>query len=84
MGPEMLCMKLICADVIKKAVEKAASSRHSTTHLKCDHPLVYSTCQACAVYLTAMETLTQLRLNIVAGMISRFVVMRGFSGVKKS
>ena len=58
-------------DVIKKAVEKAALSRHSTTQLKFDNPLVSSTCEACSVYLAAMETLTQLRLNIVAGMIQQ-------------
>jgi len=62
-------MPVLCADVIKKAVEKAAASRHSTTQLKPDNPLVSSTCQACSVYLAALETLTQLRLNIVAGMI---------------
>ena len=60
---------LCYSDVIKKAVEKAASSRHNTVQLKVDNPLVSSTCQACSVYLTAMETLTQLRLNIVTGMM---------------
>ena len=55
------------ADVLRKAVEKAASSRHSTTQLRPDSLLVTSTCHACSVYLAAMETLTQLRLNIVAG-----------------
>ena len=59
---------MMCTDVIKKAVEKAAASRHSVTQLKSDNPLVSSTCQACSVYLTALETLAQLRLNIVAGM----------------
>ena len=55
------------ADVLKKAVERAAAARHSAAHLKPDHPLVASTCLACSVYVTAMETLTQLRLSIVAG-----------------
>ena len=69
--------------MLKKAVEKAASSRHSTAQLKADNPLVSSTCQACSVYLTAMETLTQLRLNIVAGEMlvhdsSRLTVIQRF------
>ena len=63
-------MCLAGADVIKKAVEKAASSRHSTAQLRFDNPLVSSTCDACSVYLAAMETLTQLRLDIVAGIQS--------------
>ena len=67
--------RLFCADVIKKAVEKAATSRHTTVQLKFDNPLVSSTCLACGVYLTAMETLTQLRLNIVAGIIIAIIIV---------
>jgi len=36
--------------------------------MRVDSHVVTSTCDACGVYLMAIETLTQLRLSILAGM----------------
>ena len=36
--------------------------------MKLDSPVVTSTCRACGLYLTAVHTLSQLRLDILAGM----------------
>ena len=56
-------------DFLKKAVEKTSSSRKNIVRIKVESPVVRVTCQACDVYLTAIETLAQLRLNILAGTI---------------
>ena len=58
----------IFTDVIKKALDKAAA-RSLGPKIKMDSPVLISTCRACTMYLTAMQTLTQLSMDIMAGTI---------------
>ncbi len=44
-----------------------AASRHSGQRIKSDSPVIASTCTACGMYLTAINTLSQLKLDILAG-----------------
>jgi len=55
------------SDFLKKAFDKV-SSHQNAAKLRVDNSTVTMTCQACGVYLTALQTLAQLRLDIMAGM----------------
>ena len=62
-------MRLILfTDILKKALEKA-STKQSSSRVKLDGPVVLSTCAACGMYLTALNTLTELKLDILAGIV---------------
>lgn len=53
--------------LIKKALDKA-SAKNSVTKIKLDSTVAQSTCLPCALYQCAMNTLSQLRLDIVSGL----------------
>ncbi|XP_064648502.1 ubiquitin-protein ligase E3B-like isoform X2 [Lineus longissimus] len=54
-------------NLIRRAVEKA-NPRQASIKIKMDSPLVFNTCAACTLYQTALETLAQLRMDILAGL----------------
>lgn len=58
---------IMVSDFLKKAFDKV-SSHQNAAKLKADNGTVTMTCQACGVYLMALQTLAQLRLDIMAGM----------------
>lgn len=55
--------------MFKKMTEKASSSssRQSNSHSKLNSSLVTSTCRACYMYLTVLQTVTQLKVQVTAG-----------------
>lgn len=59
---------------LKKAFDKV-SSHQNVIKLKVDSDVVVTTCQACTVYLVALQTLAQLRLDIMAGLCYQDVLL---------
>lgn len=59
---------------LKKAFDKVSSHQNSAK-LKVDNSTVTMTCQACGVYLMALQTLAQLRLDIMAGLCYQDVLL---------
>ena len=61
---------IVSADIFKKAMEKASSGKglgQKSGKVKIESAVVVSTCTACSLYLSAIQTLSQLRLDILAG-----------------
>ena len=54
------------SDILKKALEKA-SSKNANSKIKLESSVAQSTCMPCALYQTAINTLAQLRLDILGG-----------------
>ena len=55
------------AGIFKKVLEKASTSKQSSAHVKLTSPVVMSTCVACDMYLTSIQTLAQLKADVLAG-----------------
>lgn len=52
----------------KKAIEKAQQTKVTNVKVRMDSPVIISTCMACNLYITALNTLTQLKLDILTGL----------------
>ena len=63
----ILCI-LSIADFFKKAIEKAQQTKVSNVKVRLDSLVIISSCMACNLYITAINTLSQLRLDILTGM----------------
>ncbi|ELT93611.1 hypothetical protein CAPTEDRAFT_162148 [Capitella teleta] len=61
-------------NIFKKALEKAAAHK-TTCKVRLDSPVLVSTCLACGMYLTAIQTLTQLKLSILSGLTCQDVLL---------
>lgn len=59
---------MIITDILKKALDKA-SSKSTATKIKLESPLAKTTCYTCALYQIMMNTLSQLRMDILSGML---------------
>nr|XP_022345739.1 ubiquitin-protein ligase E3B-like [Crassostrea virginica] len=53
-------------NILKKALDKA-SSKSTATKIKLESPLAKTTCYTCALYQIMMNTLSQLRMDILSG-----------------
>ena len=66
-------------DLLKKAIDR--TKKQPSVKMKLDNPVVVSTCMACGLYLTAIRTLSQLKLDIQAGRyflcFNVFVILAG-------
>ncbi|XP_055959426.1 ubiquitin-protein ligase E3B [Patella vulgata] len=54
-------------NIIKKAIEKA-SSKNETPKIKLSSSMSTSTCLPCTLYRTALQTLSQLKMDIIGGL----------------
>ncbi|KAK2176480.1 hypothetical protein NP493_662g01045 [Ridgeia piscesae] len=61
--------------IFKKVLEKASTSKQSSAHVKLTSPVVMSTCVACDMYLTSIQTLAQLKTDILAGLSCQDIVL---------
>ncbi|XP_048241193.1 ubiquitin-protein ligase E3B-like [Haliotis rufescens] len=55
-------------NILKKALVKASSSKTVNPKIKLDSSVATSTCMPCALYRTALQTLSQLRSDILGGL----------------
>ncbi|XP_059171742.1 ubiquitin-protein ligase E3B-like [Physella acuta] len=56
-------------NILKKALGKASSSKVSTTQkIKLDSGIAFSTCLPCSLYQQIINTLTQLKMDILGGL----------------
>ncbi|KAI0213900.1 Ubiquitin-protein ligase E3B [Lamellibrachia satsuma] len=61
--------------IFKKVLEKASTSKQSSAHVKLTSPVVMSTCVACDMYLTSIQTLAQLKTDVLAGLSCQDVLL---------
>lgn len=62
--------------IFKKVLAKATStSKQGSAHVKLTSQVVMSTCVACEMYLTSIQTLAQLKTDILAGLSCQDVVL---------
>lgn len=64
---------VLFTDFFKKAIEKAQQTKVTNVKVRMDSPVIISTCMACNLYITALNTLTQLKLDILTGEIDDYL-----------
>ncbi|XP_074641839.1 ubiquitin-protein ligase E3B-like [Tubulanus polymorphus] len=63
-------------NILKRAMDKASSNNKPVApRFRADSPVVVNTCNTCTLYHTALNTLTQLRTEILAGLSCQDVLL---------